>query len=141
MNGKEVARRLRVPYRTALDLLQSGTITSRKEKGVWVAEAATVQRVKRGNDRKLEKLRSDYVRLYWEGLSPDQLQARVRDDMALRGIVCTVSGFAEQAIYADLMKERNTTRDMTTVPASSARPTLRRASPPSACSSRRCLSS
>ena len=87
VNGKEVARRLRVPYRTALDLLQSGTITSRKEKGVWVAEAAT----------------------YWEGLSPDRLQARVRDDMALRGIVCTVGGFAEQAIYADLMKERNTT--------------------------------
>lgn len=57
MNGKEVARRLRVPYRTALDLLRSGTITSRKEKGVWVAEAATVQRFKRGNDRKIEKLR------------------------------------------------------------------------------------
>ena len=56
-----------------------------------------------------EILRYDYVRLYWEGLSPDRLQARVRDDMALRGIVCTVSGFAEQAIYADLMKERNTT--------------------------------
>lgn len=109
VNGKEVARRLRVPYRTALDLLRSGTITSRKEKGVWVAEAATVQRFKRGNDRKIEKLRSDYVRLYWEGLSPDQLQARVRDDMARRGIVCTVGGFAEQAIYADLMKERNTT--------------------------------
>lgn len=109
MNGKEVARRLRVPYRTALDLLQSGTITSRKEKGVWVAEAAAVQRFKRGNDRKIEKLRSDYVRLYWEGLSPDRLQARVRDDMALRGIVCTAGGFAEQAIYADLMKERNTT--------------------------------
>ena len=34
---------------------------------------------------------------------------RVRDDMALRGIVCTAGGFAEQAIYADLMKERNTT--------------------------------
>ena len=42
-------------------------------------------------------------------VSPDQLQARVRDDMALRGIVCTAGGFAEQAIYADLMKERNTT--------------------------------
>lgn len=109
VNGKEVARRLRVPYRTALDLLRSGTIASQKEKGVWVAEAATVQRFKRGNDRKIEKQRSDYVRLYWEGLSPDRLQARVRDDMALRGIVCTVSGFAEQAIYADLMKERNTT--------------------------------
>ena len=109
MNGKEVARRLRVPYRTALDLLRSGTITSRKEKGVWIAETATVQKFKRGNDRKIEKLRSDYVRLYWEGLSPDRLQARVRDDIARRGIVCTAANFAEQAIYADLMKERNTT--------------------------------
>lgn len=109
MNGKEVARCLRVPYQTALDLLRSGKIASRKEKGVWVAEAVTVQRFKRENDRKIEKLRADYVRLYWEGLSPDRLQARVRDDMALRGIVCTVGGFAEQAIYADLMKERNIT--------------------------------
>lgn len=110
MNGMEIMRRLSVSYRTVLCLLHTGRIPAHKEKGVWLAEERQVQRFKRDNDRKINELKQEYVSLYWQGLSPEQLQQRVRDDIASRLIVVpwsiTLSEFAERAIYEDLMSAK-----------------------------------
>lgn len=69
------------------------------------------ERFKRRNSKKIEKLKVEFVRLYWEGLDHYTLQNRVADEFAKQGILCKTRGFAEIAIYNDLMeskqKERN----------------------------------
>ena len=55
------------------------------------------------NRRRIGKLRKEYVSLYWQGLSPEQLQNRVPDDFARAGIVARETGFAERTIYDHLM--------------------------------------
>jgi hypothetical protein len=99
---------LRITYARTLLLLRDGVIKAEKVKGSWVVSRRVFESYRDANNRRIEKLKAEYVGLYWQGLNPTQLQRRVQDDFASRKIVAPAYGFAEQAIYESLMNGKKT---------------------------------
>lgn len=111
MNGCELAKLLSVRPKTVYSLIKSGHIKAKKEKGKFVILAKDVTKFQRANARAIDKLKGEYVRLYWQGLSVEHLQRRVPDDFESSGIVLTqVKGFAERCIYESLPKRGQKSR-------------------------------
>lgn len=105
MNGRECAKALGIPSTTACALIRNGYIKARKDKGKFVINAHDITRFKRANARAVDKLKAEYVRLYWQGLSAEHLQRRVVRDFEAANIVLTpIRGFAERCIYESLPK-------------------------------------
>ncbi len=106
MNGTELAAKLKTSTRMVKFLLDSGIIKATKEKGAWSVDPESFKEFSKKNAAKVKKLKAEYVALYWQGLTVEQLQNRVKDDFLMRGIVYPVPGFAEIAIYESLMREK-----------------------------------
>lgn len=106
MNGVEVARALNMPAKEIYALLDSGAISATKEKGKWLVTVETFDAFNRKNKAAIQKLKKEFCQLYREGLSPEQLQRRVKAEFEKRGIVANPRYFAEKTIYESLMAEK-----------------------------------
>ena len=103
MNGTQLARKLKTSTRVVGGLIKAGTIKATRVKRVWEVDAESVKNFCRRNSAAVEKLRSEYVGLYWLGVSVGRLQERTKDDFSERGIIYPADGFAEQTIYNEAM--------------------------------------
>lgn len=113
MTAAEVARGLNCGYLMVLDLVHSGRIPATKTgggNGRWNIDPEAFRRFKSKNEKKIRKLKAEYVRLYWGGISHYRLQERVLDDFARRGIACEPRGFAAKTIYESLMEDQRKER-------------------------------
>ena len=99
MNCRQLAEKLQVCTPRVRDLLLSGMIKAKKEKGRWRIDENSVAKFVSRNNRKLKEIEEQYVSLYWQGLTVKQLQKRVREDFDQAGILHPVEDFAEKAIY------------------------------------------
>lgn len=99
MNGRDVAIRLGCSYQTAGRLLRTGEIKATKGKRCWIVDVDSFKRLQRRNSIAINKIKTEFVDLYWRGVTVDILQARTRKEFERRGIIHQVAGFAEKAIY------------------------------------------
>lgn len=102
MNGTQLARKLKTSTRVVGGLIKAGTIKATRVKRAWEVDAESVKSFCRRNSAAVEKLRGEYVTLYWEGVTVPGLQERTKGDFAKRGIIYPADGFAEQTIYSAL---------------------------------------
>lgn len=86
------------------EAIQSKVLRGIKKCNRWDVRPRDAYRFGQVNWKKIERLCDEYVKLYWEGLSVSQLQGRVKEDFCKNRIVWHASGFAEQAIYRDIMR-------------------------------------
>ncbi len=107
---KEIAKSLGIGYTSALDLLRYGFIKGEKVKGKWHIKPCQLDTFKKNNAKAIEKLKAEYVTLYWQGLNPNQLEARVAEDFRQRHIVADKKDFATLAIMESLPKRKEATR-------------------------------
>lgn len=104
MNASQLARKVGASSRAIGELIRTGRIKASRSKRAWDIDDKTAQVFCARNAAAIEKLKAEYVSLYWGGLSVRKLQARARDDFNDRGIVGPVVGFAEKTIYESLIK-------------------------------------
>lgn len=109
MTAKDAAKELKCSYATVLSEIRNKHIKASKEKCRWNISSSDLTKFKQENSSKIEKLQKKYVKLYWSGLNHRQIQKRVLNDFAKDGIICKAYGFAEIAIYNDLMKSKRGT--------------------------------
>ena len=111
MNGRECAEAPCIPSTAAYTLIRNGYIKAEKDRGKFIINAREIARLKRANARAVDKLKAEYVRLYWQGLSVEHLQRRVIGDFEAAHIVLTpIRGFAERCIYESLPKRGQKSR-------------------------------
>lgn len=106
---KEVSESLEISYAAVLELLQYGFIKAEKVSGRWQIKPCQLETFKRNNLKAIAKLKAEYVRLYWEGLNPDQLERHVAWDFRQRHIVANKNGFATLAICESLQRKDGAT--------------------------------
>lgn len=99
MNGTQLARKLKTSTRVVGGLIRSGTIKAERVKRAWEVDADSVKNFCSRNNAAVEKLRKEYISLYWGGVTVPRLQERVKGDFSKRGIIYPADGFAEQTIY------------------------------------------
>ena len=107
MNATELARKLNTSMQKVRWLIYTGQIDAKKVNRVWSVDEGSVRAFRRRNAKAIERLKTEYVSLYWAGISVKRLQERARDDFKTAGIVCHLDGFAEQTIYESIMEGRN----------------------------------
>lgn len=106
MNGRDVALRLGCSYQTAGRLLRAGEIKATKGRRCWSVDVDSFKRLQRRNNIAIKRLKEEYADLYWHGVTVEHLQARTRREFERRGIIHKVAGFAEKAIYEDLVARK-----------------------------------
>lgn len=94
-----VAESLDIPYKSVLKLLKFGILPGVKTQNRWFIPFVEFQKFKSRNADRIKKLKSDYVRMYFEGFTVKQLQARTSGEFYARNIFAPQKGFAEQTIY------------------------------------------
>ena len=104
MNGQDLARKLRTNGLMVRRLIESGEVKAAKKKGRWDVDEASFKAFQRRNRAKLDRLREEYIALYWEGLTVQRLQARTKEDFKERGIFYPAMDFAEKTIYEAVKK-------------------------------------
>ena len=106
LTPKEIASTLKITYASVLELLQYGFIKAEKVSGKWNIKPSQLEAFKKNNEKAIEKLKVEYVALYWQGLTPTQLEWHVPEDFRQRHIVATKKGFATMAICDSLPKRK-----------------------------------
>ena len=99
ISPKEIAKLMNIPYSKVLRMLKVGVIPGLKVKKRWFVPKIEFDRFKSRNADKINKLKSDYIGMYFEGYTVKQLQARTPSDFYARNIFAEQKGFAEQTIY------------------------------------------
>ncbi|HWS43318.1 MAG TPA: hypothetical protein VN421_09575 [Pseudoflavonifractor sp.] len=103
MNAAQFAKTLKTSTRIVGGLIRSGTIKATKERGRWAIDPTSAKSFIKKNAAAVERLRGEYVTLYWHGVTVSALQWMTKDDFIKRGIIHPVRGFAEQTIYNSMM--------------------------------------
>lgn len=109
MNGVELAKELHVSARKARNMIRLGIIKAKKRKGVWDVDVKDFRRFQKNNHTKIQRLKAEYIALYWAGLGIETLQRRVKEDFTEKAILYppgSLHHFAEQTIYESLLQEK-----------------------------------
>ena len=106
LTPKEVAKPLGVSYTVTLELLGRKLLKAEKVNGKWHIKPSQLETFKQNNLKAIEKLKAEYVSLYWQGLNPPQLEAHVSEDFKQRHIIADKKGFATNAIMESLPKRK-----------------------------------
>lgn len=107
MNAAQFAKTLKTSTRIVGGLISSGAIKATKEKGRWAIDPASAESFVKKNAAAVERLRGEYVTLYWTGVTVSGLQWMTKDDFIKRGIIHPVRGFAEQTIYKSIVSRNH----------------------------------
>jgi hypothetical protein len=102
ISPRKISELLEIPYARVLEMIQAGLISANKNKNRWLITEEQFVKFKAANCGKVKRLQDEYFDLYRQGLTHYQLQHRVSADFRRLGIISSVSGFAEQAIYEKL---------------------------------------
>lgn len=102
---RQAAAKLGIRYVEALELCRAGAVKAEKINCRWHIDPEGWKAFRVRNQKALEKLTAEYVRLYQSGLSVEAIQRRVEGDLNKRRIAAERRGFAERVIYMSAMEE------------------------------------
>lgn len=102
ITAKELCKMLDVNRVDVAELTSIGELKAQKTKGRWKINKKSAENLKKKNQKKIESIQKEYVSVYWQGLTHQQLQKRVSGDFKRRGIIARQRGFAEQTIYDEV---------------------------------------
>ena len=74
MNATELARKLNTSMQKVRWLIYTGQIDAKKVNRVWSVDEGSARAFRRRNAKAIERLKSEYVSLYWAGISVKRLQ-------------------------------------------------------------------
>ena len=110
MTPKQAAALSGMPHEVIISALHSGRLAGKKYRKRWHIKPAKAYRFGRINSEALDALSKEYVSLYWQGRTIQWLQNHVKEDFEANHISWPVAGFAEQTIYASIMREAHNGR-------------------------------
>lgn len=97
---RQISDDLNIPYQEVLTMMQRGLAGAIKgDNGRWRCPITEYEETRKRTDRVVKKLKSDYIALWWQGLTISQLQKRAEVELVEKGVLCHSKGFAELAIY------------------------------------------